>query len=106
MLTVENMARNWKSFKLHLTAISATEKPDKQKLALLLPISESLLIVLMHYTDRIRRKVIATAFGFFFFFINPQNLLLGVTHNAEMFYHISGLHFFREWILFSHCQAF
>lgn len=62
-----NMDYNWKSFKLHLTAIGVTEKADKHKLALLLTSSESLLIVLMHYIDRIRRKMMVTAFGVIYF---------------------------------------
>lgn len=87
---------NWKSFELYLTAICATEKPDKHKLALLLTISESLLIVLMHYTDRIRRKMMATAFGIIYFFYQPTEAFIWGKYKAEMFSHISGLHFLRE----------
>lgn len=56
----------------------------------------------MHYTGRMRRKIMAMAFGIIIF-INPQKPLFGWKYNAEMFFHISGLHFIKEYILTFHC---
>jgi len=87
---------NWKSFKLYLTAICATEKPDKHKLALLLTISESLLIVLMHYTDRIRKQMMATEFGIIYFFYQSTEAFIWEGNTMLKCFLIFQVHVFSE----------